>query len=126
MKQVIILIVAILLLIFAGIYEISYLKNSSKYLLSDINYSKQYINEENFYLAKEHYNALKETWENLRDPWGIFIDHDEVGEMDEALLAYKSYLDKEQEIDAYVEICEIERIVNHIVEKQEVKIGNVF
>ena len=126
MKQGIILVVALLLLIFAGIYEISYLKNTSKYLLSDVSYSKQYINQENFSLAKNHYEALYETWQNLRDPWGIFIDRDEVGEMDEALLAYKSYLDKEEETEAYVEICEIERIINHIVEKQEVKIGNVF
>lgn len=126
MKQVIILIVAICLLVFSGIFEISYLEKTSKYLLSDVSYSKQYISKENFSLAKGHYWALNDTWKTLRDSWGIFIDHDEVGAIDETLLAYKSYLDKEDEDESYVKICELERLIKHIVEKQEIKIGNVF
>ena len=126
MKQVIILMVAICILIFSGMYEISYLEKTSKYLLTDVNYSKQYISNENISLAKEHYGALNETWKSLRDSWGIFIDHDEVGGMDETLLAYKSYLDKDDVEESYVKICELERLIKHIVEKQEIKVGNVF
>lgn len=126
MKQWIILIVAGAILILGGLFEITYLENTSKYLLTDVSYSKQYVSKENIELAKKHFEALNSTWKSLRDSWGIFIDHDEVGGMDETLLAYKSYLDKDDIEESYVKICELERMIKHIVEKQEVKIGNVF
>ena len=126
MKQWIILIVAGTILFLGGMFEITYLEKTSKYLLTDVSYSKQYINNENIELAKKHYGELEYTWKSLRDSWGIFIDHDEVGGMDETLLAYKSYLDKDDIEESYVKICELERMIKHIVEKQEVKIGNVF
>ena len=126
MKQWFILISSLLILIFAGIYEIKYLESTSKYLLSDVYYSKQLIDSENIEVAKDSYENLKNTWQNLRQTWGIFIDHEEIGYLDETITSYKSYLDKNDSEEAYVMICEIERLVNHIVEKQELEIGNIL
>ena len=54
------------------------------------------------------------------------MDHDEIEDMDKSILEYKLYLQKEDEDEAYLSLCEVERKIYHIVEKQEVHIGNVF
>ncbi len=126
MKQWIILIIALILLIGGGIYETKYLESSSRYLLSDVYYSKQAIENNNLKLAKSHYNSLNDTWNNLKESWAIFIDHDEIGNLEEEMLKYNSYLEKENEEEAYVTILEIERLINHVIEKQEIHIGNIF
>lgn len=46
--------------------------------------------------------------------------------MDKSMLEYKVYLDKEDEEEAYTSVCEIQRKINHIVEKQQIHIGNIF
>lgn len=126
MKQWIILIIALILLIGGGIYETKYLESSSRYLLSDVYYSKQAIENNNLKLAKSHYNSLNDTWNNLKESWAIFIDHDEIGNLEEEMLKYNSYLEKENEEEVYVTILEIERLINHVIEKQEIHIGNIF
>lgn len=126
MKQWLILIISLLILIFAGVYEINYLENTSKYILSDVRYAKQLVDLKNIEMAKDHFNSLKSTWDNLKQPWGIFIDHEEIGYLDEAITSYKAYLDKNNAADAYVMICEVERLIYHTVGKQEIEIGNIL
>lgn len=126
MKQWIILIIAVALIIWAGFFEICYLQKTSRYLLSDVDYSKQALNSKNIDLAKSHFDALESTWKNLKQIWSIYVDHDEIEDMDKSILEYKLYLQKEDEDEAYLSLCEVERKIYHIVEKQEVHIGNVF
>lgn len=126
MKQWIILIIAVTLIVWAGFFEICYLQKTSRYLLSDVDYSKQALNSNNIDLAKSHFDALESTWKNLKQIWSIYVDHDEIEDMDKSILEYKLYLQKEDEDEAYLSLCEVERKIYHIVEKQEVHIGNVF
>lgn len=126
MKQWVILIIAIALIVWAGFFEICYLEKTSRYLLSDVDYSKQALNSDNVELAKSHYEPLNSTWENLKQVWAIYVDHDEIEDMDKTILEYKLYLEQDSNEDAYISLCELERKINHIVEKQQVHIGNVF
>lgn len=126
MKQWLILIIAIALVVFGGIFEICYLERTSRYLLADVSYSKQALETENYNLAKDHYEALNSTWNNLKKVWSIYVDHDEIEDMDKSMLEYNVYLDKEDEEDAYTSVCEIQRKINHIVEKQQIHVGNIF
>lgn len=126
MKQWIILIIAVALVIWSGFFEICYLEKTSRYLLSDVDYSKQALESDNINLAKSHYEPLDSTWQNLKQVWSIYVDHDEIEDMDKTILEYKLYLEQDSIEDSYISLCELERKINHIVEKQQVHIGNVF
>ncbi len=126
MKQWLILIFSIIIIIFSGIYEIKYLQNTSNYLVSDIDYCKSAIESNNFKLAQDHIENVYTTWNYLNTVWSIFVDHDEIGNIDEELLQFKLYIQEEDKKEAVVACEELKRIIEHSVEKQKLNIANVF
>ena len=72
LKQVFILVISSAILIFSGLWEIKYIENSSRYLLSDIEYSKNALKNNNFELAKQHVKNLENTWESMKKTWKMF------------------------------------------------------
>lgn len=126
MKQWLILIVSLIILIFSGIWEINYLKNSSIYALSDLEYSRNLVENGNFTLANEQINSIDDSWKNIKSVWSIFIDHEEIGNIDERILDYKTCIELKDKEEAIKAAKELERIFRHVVEKQEIRVGNVI
>lgn len=126
MKQWVILIISLFLVIFFGMYEVRYLSQSSSYILSDVEYCENAIENNNFKIAKEHLEDLENTWQNLDNIWSIFIDHDEIGNIDQELLQFKVYVEEENKEEALLSCRELKRIINHSVEKQKLSVANVF
>lgn len=126
MKQWLVLIISIFIIIFSGIYEVKYLKETSNYLLSDIEYCRNAIENNNYNLANKHIENVYSTWENIDNIWSIFIDHDEIGNIEEELLQFKIYIEEENKSEAIVACKELKRIILHSVDKQELSVANVF
>lgn len=126
MRQWLILIISLFLIIFFGIYEVKYLNESSSYIISDIEYCKNAINNDNFDMAKSHLKNVEETWSNLNKIWSIFVDHEEIGNIDEELLEFKIYIQQENKEDSILACNKLKRIIEHSVEKQKLSVENVF
>ncbi len=126
MKQWLILIVSLIVLILSGIWEINYLKNSSIYALSDLEYSRNLVENGNFTLANEQINSIDDSWKNIKTVWSIFIDHEEIGNIDERILDYKTCIELKDKDEAIKAAKELERIFKHVVEKQEIRVGNII
>ncbi len=126
MKQWIILIVTLLLLLVCGLWEVNYLNKTSLYALSDIEYSENLVENGNFKLAKEQLNSIDDSWNSIRPVWSIFIDHDEIGKIEERILDFKSNVEAEDKEESIKAAKELKRIFNHVVNKQRVNVSNVI
>ena len=118
-KQILTLIIALGILIFSGIWEINYLENSSKYLMGDIDNTINYINQEKFDMAKVANKNVKSTWKNMKFVWNIFVNHERVDDLEEALVDIESYIEFENKEESISSANKSKRIINQIVEKQK-------
>lgn len=126
MKQWTILIVCMILILLAGFWQINYLEKTSRYTLSDIEYVKNSAINENFILAKEGIENVEKTWNSVKTVWHIFVDSNEVDKVEEHITQIKSYIDEEDKEEIIVNANELNRVLNYIVKKQEIKIGNIL
>ncbi len=126
MKQWIILIVSIILLIFAGCWQIHYLEKTARYTLADIEYVKNTAINGNYKLSQEGINNIKSTWDSIKPVWHIFIDSNEIDEVEETIEKLKSYADEENKEEIIINANELNRTINYIVSKQQIKLGNIL
>ena len=118
-KQILTLIIALGVLIFSGLWEINYLENSSKYLMGDIDNTINYINQEKFDMAKVANKNVISTWKNMKFVWNIFVNHERVDDLEEALVDIESYIEFENKEESISSANKSKRIINQIVEKQK-------
>lgn len=118
-KQILTLIIALGILIFSGVWEINYLENSSKYLMGDIDNTINYINQEKFDMAKVANKNVINTWKNMKFVWNIFVNHERVDDLEEALVDIESYIEFENKEESISSANKSKRIINQIVEKQK-------
>ena len=118
-KQILTLIIALGILIFSGVWEINYLENSSKYLMGDIDNTINYINQEKFDMAKVANKNVISTWKNMKFVWNIFVNHERVDDLEEALVDIESYIAFENKEESISSANKSKRIINQIVEKQK-------
>ncbi|MEG1009254.1 MAG: DUF4363 family protein [Clostridia bacterium] len=126
MKNFIVLTISLILIITGGIYEIKYFKDSSQYAIVDVEYSKNLVDNNKFSEASAHIEELEKTWNNMKDIWNIFINHDEIDDIQEAMINYKMYtrLQNREEALVYAEI--LSNNFTHIAKKEYIKLDNVF
>lgn len=126
MKQFSIMIICIIVLVTGGIFEIKYLEKSYIYLSTDMDYIKSAINSDNFLLAKEQIDKSWQTWESLKNTWNMFIIHEEIDDIEEAMIELKEYINYENKEECIVAIEKVKRNLEHTVKRQELKIDNVL
>lgn len=125
-KQIITLVVSIVILVVAGVWEINYIDNTSKYLLSDINYIENLVENEQFQMAKDNFKNIENTWKELSSVWNIFVLHEEIDGIDETITNYKTYVMQEDKENSKVEANSLIRKINHVVSNQKVLVENIF
>lgn len=97
MKQILILVITFVLVISVGVWETSYLTESSSCFLSDISNVYQMSERNDFESAKNETKTLKDNWENIRKTWALFIDDSQMDEIGDKLISFVSYVELEDE-----------------------------
>lgn len=126
MKQVIIFVIVILIIVFSGLFQIEYLKSTSVYQLSDIEYIKNLIANEKVDLAYENALAFKDGWSNTRKTWSLFVNHSEIGKLDNNITELVSYLKLGNKEEAIIRIDNLNEDFKDIVDSEIIRIENVF
>ena len=125
-RQVFILIISIGLVIFGGIFESRYLRNSCNFVLADIDYTKNALNNNNFEIAKEHIKELENSWNNVKDAWNIFVQNDLIAQIDDSLVELKAYVNNENKEEGMVCANKLRANLEDIVSRQKINFQNVF
>jgi hypothetical protein len=126
MRNVIVLIVALIILIVSGIWQINYIEESSTYATSDVEYITNLIRNNNFTEASKQVDVLEKTWKDMSNIWNIFIIHDEIDNIQEVLVNFKMYTKLEDKEEALVYSELLIQNFTHISKKQKIRIENVF
>ena len=126
MKQIIIIVISFICIILLDIYQVNFLENTSRYILSDIQDIKNAISRNDLVDASNGVSELEDTWKNLKAGWDIFGEHDEIKEINEHIVKIKVYVEYNEVADAFVEIASLENLILHIVDTESLKISNVL
>ena len=126
MKQVIISVVCIAILVIGGIAEIKYLNKSASYLSYDIEYIKNAINNDNYDIAKEQLNNTKNNWEVQKKIWHIFVNNEEIENIDESIVELEEYLNNQMKEESLVEVSKLISLVKYSAKMQELSIETII
>lgn len=126
MKQLIILIVTLIIVIGAGIWELSYLKESSRYFLSDISNVYQIAERNQYDLAKKEAKNLQDTWKDVRKTWALFIHDNHMDEIGDKLVSFVSYIDSQNQEEIKHSYKSLSSSINSVVEFECLKAENIF
>ena len=125
-KQIAILIILLFLLIFGGIWEIKYLERTSRYLASEVEYTKNAIENNNFELADKQMESMQNTWDDMNIVWNIFINHDRIDDLEEAIEDLDSYIYLKQDKEAINAADRLNKIIYQIVDKQKFSFEHIL
>ena len=118
-KQIIILVVSLIVVIYCGIWEINYLDKTSMYLKSDINNVRNLVQNNNFDMAMTGYENIEKTWNNMTKLWNIFVNHDRIDYLEETMVMLKVNIQTNEKEEAIEQTNKLERIISQIVDKQK-------
>ena len=126
MKQCMIIVVAIVFVVLLSFWQSSYLKDTSKYILTDINEIDNSVKREDFNSALKGVEELEKTWESIKPGWDIFGEHDDIEQISEhieSLKVYAKYEDKEELVNEYYLL---KSLINHVIDAEQLKFSNVL
>ncbi len=126
MKQYIILCVALLIIFLLNFWQASFLKQTSKYILTDINEIDISVKRDDYKAALDGINELENTWDSVKSGWDVFGEHNDIEQISEhiySMRVYAAYQDKEELVNEYTLL---KSLINHVIEAEELKFSNVL
>lgn len=126
MKQGIIIFVALLVIILLNVWQVNYLKDTSKYMLTDINEIDNCVKREDFVSAVKGVEELEKTWNKVKSGWDVFGEHNDIEEMSKHIASMKVYAKHEEKEELINEYILFENLIQHVIESEELKLGNVL
>ncbi len=126
MKQIVILITVFVIVVIAGTWELSYIKDSSNMFLSDISDIKQIIERDDYEDAQKQAKQLKETWLDIRKSWSVLMDDSHMDNIEEKLISFVHYVHSEEESKAKHSAESLANAIKQSINFQELKPENIF
>ena len=118
-------ILIIMVLIFSGNFIVqNILKDSTETLVAKIDEIKE--NVEDIEKIKSTVNELDQEWERVCNIWSIIVSHQELDQIEIALLSAKIAFENEDLDDAEIELERLDFLLNHINEKEAFLLKNIF
>lgn len=127
-KELIIVIVIIVLIIIGHICTQNYTKNFFDSLLGELKNIENQILVDNINGEdlKKDIDNLQEKWESKYDVLAYYIEHDELEKVETQLIAVKANIEVEEYEKAVEEVQRCMFILEHIKDKDALKLVNIF
>lgn len=126
MREIIIIIIVIVLVSLGSIFTQKYLEKTSDELTAKLEELKDEIKGENFETADSISNEVLAKWQKIKNNWSMVVVHEELDNIELAMLGVKGSVDAKDSEDGLVEIEKSIFLVSHIKEKEAFKIKNIF
>lgn len=126
MKQCIIIAAAMILVVILNIWQLNYLKTTSRYMLTDINEIDNSVKRDDFKSALNGVEELERTWNSIESGWDVFGEHNDIEQISEhitSMKVYSKYEDKEELVNEYKLL---EQLINHIIDSEKLEFSNVL
>ena len=127
-KELIISIVIIVIIVIGNVVTQSYTKKSVEAISSDLNSLRQELNVDdvNQEIAKKHLDEIEKKWDNMQEKMAYYIEHDELEKVKTNLTELKSHTETEEYEEAINDLDKSVFVLEHIEEKSEFNLKNIF
>lgn len=128
MKEIIISIIIIVLIIVGEVVTQHYTKNTIEILSSDLEelkeeIKKEEVNEEN---SKDKINFMYDEWNNRHRKLSYYIEHDELEKVEINFSGIDDFIEAKNYDEAVVEIDKTNYSLNHLRNKINFNLENIF
>lgn len=130
MRDVIIIISIIAIILAGEVWTNRYLNASSKEIVEmledlkqDVEVASENQNKKN---TEEKMQKIEEKWDRTSKVWCTLIVHQEIDNMEQAIVKAKSHIKNEEREDALEQIETAIFFADHIREREEVSWKNIF
>lgn len=125
------IIIIILITIFAGDLVVNrYLGHTTDELIKNLTSLKENVvkasETENRDEVKDEMGKVEESWKRISEIWAIFVIHQEVDNIEQALIKTKSMINDGNIEDAIPEIETAIFFVEHVKQREKLMLKNIF
>ncbi|SDL06819.1 DUF4363 family protein [Natronincola ferrireducens] len=126
MKVVVITILILVVFFIASLYFTYYLNQSAETFIDMIEKLDKSITQENWEEAQEHIERVMKEWDKTKKIWLGFLEHYEIDMIDIILARTQKYVTIEERSLALGGVAELKLLVEHILDKQTLKLQNIL
>lgn len=122
---------SVLLIIFAAVVALGFWTNhrlqaSAGELMRNIEQIEQRLESNQWDEAYAQTDELEKTWENKAKWWPIVLDHQEIDNIEFSMARVKEYIAMKNAALSWGQLAELKLMVNHIPEKEGIRLKNVL
>ena len=102
------------------------LQTSSDDLTGQIKLLSSTIRQQDWETAVEHSENLEKLWEQKAKWWPVFLDHQEMDNIEFSLARVKEYVISQDDSLSLGQLSELKLMIKHIPRKEAVNLENIF
>lgn len=125
-KEVIICLVVIITIVLLNLFLQDYTKNSVSFIIGELRDLKKDIMKEDIEKTKAKMQEIKNEWHENYKVLAIFIEHDELEKVETDLSALEGFIEVEDYKTGINELNKSIFVLEHIADKYDFSIVNVF
>lgn len=114
------------LLICLGLWTNYSLQVSTRALTRDIDQISQDIEARHWEKAQAHTEELEKAWRQEARWWPIFLDHQEMDNINFSMARVKAYVASRDNPSARGQLAELRLMIRHIPDKEAVNLKNIL
>ena len=126
LKEYVIIAIILIIIILIEIITNRTLNNTIDWMNNKITSIENKIKENREQQAKNEFDNLKNEWKEKDDKLSIFIEHNELEKISKNIIVIESNLKNDDKEKCLENIAEIKFILEHIREKNQMKLKNLF
>ena len=109
-----------------GIWFNHSLQTSSGDLTRQIQLVSSTIRQQDWETAVKHSEKLEKLWEQKAKWWPVFLDHQEMDNIEFSLARVKEYVTSKDDALSLGQLSELKLMIEHIPRKEAVNLENIF
>lgn len=126
MKVLVIMLAITIIFVGFAIWTQRSLETSAEKLEQNLSSLEQAIKGDNWEMANAELESVNQLWERTKNSWQIFIDHEEIDNIDATLARIKQLVSLKEKADSLSEISALKLYIVHIPQKESLRLVNIF
>lgn len=126
MKQLIIIIIAVILFIITSVYANYYLVSSAQDISNHINNIESYSKRQDWISISNELKASQEKWNKTKGIWSILIEHEEIDKIEMSIARLDKYIETRDTRELLAESSNLRLLIQHIPETYFLNYKNVL
>ena len=124
-KEIVITVIILVGIVCLNTFVGNYVDDKLNYVLGELNDLRPLLEEEKYDEANKKIEEIDEYWQKSEDVVSFFVEHDELEKVVTEYTSLKTYCELEQE-EAFEALDKMAFIIEHIEEKDDLKLKNIF